>query len=84
MSVVSDTTAITTLLKAEQFRLLEELFGRVFVPQAVWDELKEFHTELPGFVELHPVRDVSQPLKRTTRLETGATPVQQQQVESWA
>jgi predicted nucleic acid-binding protein len=47
MSVVSDTTAITTLLKAERSRLLQEMFGRVFVPQAVWDELEEFHSRLP-------------------------------------
>ena len=46
MSVVSDTTAITTLVKAKHQRLLHELFERVFVPQAVWDELKEFHAEL--------------------------------------
>ncbi len=54
MSIVSDTTAITTLLKTEQGRLLQDMFGRVFVPQAIWDELKEFHAELPAFVELRP------------------------------
>ncbi|MBE0542587.1 MAG: DUF3368 domain-containing protein [Verrucomicrobia bacterium] len=71
MSVVSDTTAITTLLKAEQARLLEKLFERVFVPQAVWDELKEFHTDLPTFVELRPVRDATERLKGTELLGRG-------------
>lgn len=66
MSVVSDTTAITTLLKAEQHRLLQDLFERVLVPKAVWDELKEFHHELPGFVELHPLRT---PIQRLTETE---------------
>lgn len=52
MSVVSDTTAITTLLKAGEAHLLQRLFGRVLVPQAVWDELSEFHAALPAFIEL--------------------------------
>ena len=71
MSVVSDTTAITTLLKAGQTRLLQELFERVFVPQAVWDELKDFHRDLPGFVELHPVRNTGQRLPGTETLGRG-------------
>jgi uncharacterized protein len=71
MSVVSDTTAITTLFKAEQGRLLQEMFGRVFVPQAVWDELAEFHSRLPHFVELRLVRDSTQRLPGTELLGRG-------------
>ena len=71
MSVVSDTTAITTLLKAGQVRLLQELFGSVFVPQAVWDELKNFHRDLPDFVELRPVRNPGQRLPGTENLGRG-------------
>jgi hypothetical protein len=55
MIVISDTTAVTTLLKAERERLLSELFGHVIIPQAVWDELMAFHTRLPDFVLLRPV-----------------------------
>jgi uncharacterized protein len=62
MNVVSDTTAITTLLKAGQVGLLRELFDRVFVPQAVWDELKAFHSSLPDFVELRTVSNSGQRL----------------------
>lgn len=47
MNVVSDTTAITTLLKAGQVRLLQDMFDHVSVPQAVWDELESSHTTLP-------------------------------------
>jgi hypothetical protein len=65
MSIVSDTTAITTLIKVERPGLLKELFERVFVPQAVWGELKEFHPQLPDFVELRPVRDATQRLPGT-------------------
>ena len=71
MSVVSDTTAITTLLKAGQAGLLRELFERVFVPQAVWDELAEFHCELPDFVELRPVQIPGQRLPGTEALGRG-------------
>ena len=54
MIVVSDTTAITTLLKAGMEDLLSHLFTTVIVPQAVWDELLAFHPQLPGFVMLRP------------------------------
>jgi len=46
MIVVSDTTAVTTLLKAGMEGLLSELFGSVSIPQAVWEELLAFHTQL--------------------------------------
>jgi predicted nucleic acid-binding protein len=71
MNVVSDTTAITTLLKAGQARLLQELFERVFVPQEVWDELKDFHREVPAFVELRLVRNPGQRLPGTETLGRG-------------
>lgn len=71
MKVVSDTTAITTLLKAEQQRLLQDLYGRVLVPQAVWDELKAFHPRLPEFIELHPLRAPIQRLAGTESLGRG-------------
>ncbi len=71
MSVVSDTTAITTLLKAEQPRLLQDLYGQVLVPQAVWDELKAFHSQLPEFIELHALRSPIQRLAGTESLGRG-------------
>jgi predicted nucleic acid-binding protein len=71
MSVVSDTTAITTLLKAKEERLLRELFERVLVPQAVWDELNEFHNEMPRFIELHPATDAHLRLPGTELLGRG-------------
>ncbi len=71
MSIVSDTTAITTLLKAKEERLLQELFEQVLVPQAVWDELMEFHTKLPQFIELRLVTDASRRLPGTDMLGRG-------------
>lgn len=55
MIVVSDTSAITTLLKAGEERLLREMFGTVTVTQALWDELRAFHSSLPNSVLLRPV-----------------------------
>src|SRR5687767_862229 len=55
MIVVSDTTAITTLLKSGDEELLAKLFGTVIVPIAVWDELRAFHIALPGFIEVRPL-----------------------------
>lgn len=39
MIVISDTTPILSLLKAEQLDLLEKLFGNVIVPKTVYEEL---------------------------------------------
>jgi predicted nucleic acid-binding protein len=71
MIVVSDTTAITTLLKAEMEGLLAKLFENVAVPQAVWDELAVFHRELPKFVLLRPVVRTDRLLPETTSLGRG-------------
>jgi uncharacterized protein len=71
MSVVSDTTAITTLLKAGRPHLLQDLFGQVLVPQAVWDELQAFHTKLPEYIELRPVAAPGQRLPGTESLGRG-------------
>ena len=39
MIVVSDTTPLISLLKIDKVYLLEKLFGRIFIPQAVFNEL---------------------------------------------
>ncbi len=39
MIVVSDTTPLISFLKIGHISLLEKLFGRVFIPQAVYREL---------------------------------------------
>ncbi len=55
MIVVSDTTALTTLIKAGEEQLLAKMFGTVLVPQAVRDELLAFHPALPLFIKERPV-----------------------------
>jgi predicted nucleic acid-binding protein len=55
MIVVSDTTAITTVIKAGEVQFLQDCLGRVLVPAAVWKELTAFHQRLPDCIRLHPV-----------------------------
>ena len=71
MMVVSDTTAITTLLKIGEERLLQDQFGGVIVPRAVWNELLAFHSRLPDFVLLRPVTASDQRLPGTEALGRG-------------
>lgn len=39
MIVVSDTTPVISLMKAGQLELLRQLFGVVYIPEAVYQEL---------------------------------------------
>ncbi len=71
MIVVSDTTAVTTLLKAGMEGLLSELFGSVTIPQAVWDELAAFHSKLPSSVLLRPLAPADRPLPQMESLGRG-------------
>lgn len=41
MIVVSDTTPIISLMKAGQLELLRQLFGVVYIPEAVYRELTD-------------------------------------------
>lgn len=55
MIVVSDTTAITSLLKINQATLLSDLFREVCIPAAVRDELLKYHSIIPAFLQVRPV-----------------------------
>ena len=52
MIVVSDTSAITSLIQIGEETILHRLFSRVIIPPAVRDELLQFHQTLPGFLEI--------------------------------
>jgi len=52
MIVVSDTTAISNLLKVGRIDLLSALFGRVIIPPAVRSELLAWHESLPAWLEV--------------------------------
>ena len=55
MIVVSDTSAISALLKIGRADLLAKLYGEVFVPQAVKNELLVAHPVIPGFFRVVPI-----------------------------
>ncbi len=57
MIVVSDTTALTTLIKAGLEHLLPGLFGEVRVPQAVATELLQFHPRLPHWCQVESAKE---------------------------
>lgn len=81
MIVVSDTTPLISLLKIGRIDLLENLFGQVLIPQAVFDELtadERFQREADQIrrKRFMKVRAVQNPesadiLKRATGLDRG-------------
>lgn len=81
MIVVSDTTPLISFLKMEKLDLLGKLFGKVLIPQAVFDELtidERFRLEAEQikqkqFISVEPVRNPESVsiLKRATGLDQG-------------
>lgn len=68
MVIISDTSPIHYLAQIEELHLLPALFGRVIIPQKVFDEIqqpktpdpvKAFAASLPAWVE---VRSISSPV----------------------
>ena len=57
MIVVSDTSAITSLLQIGRLAILPALYQEVVIPVEVADELRCFHADLPGFIKVVPVLD---------------------------
>lgn len=52
MIVVSDTSAVTSLMQIGMADILRHIFQDVFIPPAVRDELSRFHSELPDFLRV--------------------------------
>lgn len=57
MIVVSDTSALTSLLQVGLEEILPRLFKEVVIPEAVERELRRAHSVLPAFVLTIPVAD---------------------------
>lgn len=62
MIVISDTTPIISLIKAGHLELLQQLYKRILVPQAVWREL----TENPAYLEETKIINMADFLSPTT------------------
>ncbi|HEX4084970.1 MAG TPA: DUF3368 domain-containing protein [Chthoniobacteraceae bacterium] len=71
MIVVSDATPITTLMKAGETDLLQQLFGSVMIPRAVAVELLAFHEQLPAFINIRTVSEPGQSPPGFERLGKG-------------
>jgi hypothetical protein len=71
MIVVSDTSAITTLLHVGRQTLLQDLYENVLIPEAVHRELPRSHPSLPGFLEVRVAADRTKVARLTTNLDLG-------------
>jgi uncharacterized protein len=71
MITVSNTTAITTLLKVSRTDLLAGLFGSVLIPPAVAAELKQHHDALPTCCELRSVADSARLRRLVAQADAG-------------
>jgi predicted nucleic acid-binding protein len=71
MIVVSDTSAITSLIQIGREGILPKLFARVIIPSGVRDELLEFHQTVPAFLEIMQVRDVRKVNELLLELDRG-------------
>lgn len=71
MIVVSDTSAITALLQVQQIELLSAIYGEVYIPEAVRDELAESHTQLPSFIRVLPINDTGFRARLLRELDLG-------------
>jgi predicted nucleic acid-binding protein len=71
MIVVSDTTAITSLLQINQCELLAQLYGEVVIPAAVRDELLAAHQNLPEFLRVRTVRQQSEVQRLRADIDLG-------------
>ncbi|MBI4023346.1 MAG: DUF3368 domain-containing protein [Verrucomicrobia bacterium] len=71
MIVVSDTTAITSLLKIQRPDLLRSLFSEIIIPDAVARELARRHPALPAFIQVRYVREQAAVTALMGRLDPG-------------
>lgn len=58
MIVVSDTSAITSLIQIGRADLLAQIYGEVIIPEAVQGELQVLHQTLPPFVRMQKISNL--------------------------
>jgi uncharacterized protein len=79
MIVVSDTSPITNLAAVGLLDLLHQLYDRVIIPQAVYDEMASFNYSVPGALEVQtlswinsqPVADIKRSQELQIQLDIG-------------
>jgi uncharacterized protein len=71
MIVVSDTSPITALLTVGEARILTQLFGEVFIPEAVRDELLRNHCRLPEWLRVGTVKNSAEAARFAQLVDVG-------------
>ncbi len=71
MIVVSDTSALTSLLQIGRVELLAQVYSEVFIPEAVRNELLREHPTLPGPVRCQPVANQAEVRRLLQELDAG-------------
>jgi predicted nucleic acid-binding protein len=61
--IISDTGPLISLAGIDKLNLLEELYGDIYIPQAVWDEIQPL-------IELFDIPDVKRYEKKIKKLTT--------------
>ncbi|MCD7717329.1 MAG: DUF3368 domain-containing protein [Lachnospiraceae bacterium] len=76
MIIISDTTPIISLLKIKHLDLLQKLFGEIWIPNAVYEELisnKKFSNEARQIMEVEYIEKVQVGDSKSVRLLQRAT-----------
>jgi hypothetical protein len=70
VTIVSNTSPITNLAAIGHLNLLEQLYGTIIIPQAVFDEMVTVDTPVPGTIEVQTLPWIqTRPLRNCDRLE---------------
>lgn len=73
MIVVSDTSAITSLIQVDSIALLHQLYGAILIPPAVARELRLHHSALPAFIEVVPIHDHEAAVRLMLEINSGGS-----------
>jgi hypothetical protein len=71
MIVVSDKSAITSLLQVGRVEVLARLYGEICIPQAVQNELLQTHRALPEFVRVRQTENKADVERLRAELDLG-------------
>ncbi len=71
MIVVSDTSAITSLMQIDRVELLSRIYSDVFIPEAVRDELLREHPAIPQFIRCQSASNRAEVQRLLAELDLG-------------
>ena len=71
MIVVSDTSAITSLLQIGRVELLSQIYSDVFIPEAARNELLREHPSIPEFIRCQSASNRAEVQRLLAELDLG-------------